>query len=365
MKNRYALLVGSMLSTGLVLATNTAHAIDFSNSALSKNPNATQDGSCYRIPATINATRGDMVFSSAPSSVVADLMHAIGQTYTHIGMALDSGRIRHNTMDPNSIGREPSKIPDHFRATGTNSMRDGAPGIITQTVRDAYASQTFYLSNGLVMSGTDPNRLGATAAQIEAFKGYYRLYAYTNPFWQDPYTLTGDSGNMCSGTLAIADIAAGNGQFWGTLDYDADTRMTAAHALHDSVRSKIMNKVQGYEVKFDSIAIPIDPITGSISAAILKKKLTTFADNGSNQIVNCMAFDDCGNTGGGWQNGVGTGSTISPDDILYIAEYWALVAASAGVADPFNYTTLDPVTVTGTFYCCNGTCTAKTGTGHA
>lgn len=343
-KNRIAMFC-STLCLGIVAAMPDAHAADYSNAALKNNPNATPDGSCFRVPARINASRGDIVLSSAPSGVVKSLMAALGQVFTHTGMMTDVAHIRHNTMDTGKIdlvGHIGVLVPDHFNTSGSHSVRDGFPGIITETVNDAYVGKTFHLANGLVMTSGDAGRRSNTATQMEAFKGFYRLFAYTNPVWSNPFVLEGNSGNMCSGTVAIADIAAGNGQTWGTIDYSAEVRNPAAAILYDAVRKKIIDGVDGFK-KF----ITID------------SNVRQFANNGANQIVNCMAFNDCGNTGSRWKNGVGTGSTISPDDLLLIGQFWADVAAAAGQPDPFTYTAAIPVQTTGTFLCCNGTCTAK------
>ena len=65
-----------------------------------------------------------------------------------------------------------------------------------------------------------------------------------------------------------------------------------------------------------------------------------------------MAFNDCGNRDPRWQSGVGTGKSLSPDDLLLMANLYALGHALAGTPNPFVYNASKPLQSSGQYYCC-------------
>jgi hypothetical protein len=332
------------------------------SSSWRSNPNVTPGSTgCYYVPGRFNTANGDAVLSVAPGGVIYRLLTSIGQSYTHSGMALGSSSIRHNTMDERSIDTvDAFIIPQYLKPTGTKSLRDGWPGVMTHTVEAAATWREFNLLDGLVLYSFSPtgfpdsvaqtsfraDQRAAAGSQMRAFRGHYRLYAYTDMNWRDPFTLAGDDGNMCSGSIYHANARAGN-MGWAPsvwVSYSADVRNGAAQTLYSAVRSDVKNGTA-----FPEIALLwLNELFGGTS-------LDDIATRAANQVVNCMAFNDCGNRGSRWRNGVGTGTSMSPQDLYNLAALYAFVSAWAGVDSGFVYNGAKPLEATGNYYCCTQT----------
>jgi hypothetical protein len=147
---------------------------------------------------------------------------------------------------------------------------------------------------------------------------------------------------MCSGSIYHAHRLAGN-VGWGPEDvryFPEGVRQPAADLLFNELRRKIREKPDW----FGEIAFAI--------SGLFSTSLNDFANRAANQIVNCMAFDDCGNTRERWREGVGDGASLAPDDVVTLAYLYAL--ASGGVDSEFLYNAARPLEETGSYYCCTG-----------
>jgi hypothetical protein len=296
-----------------------------------------QSSLCYSVEPSFNISRGDVVLTTASDGVIKDLVSALGQLYTHTGMALSGSDIRHNSMEVALIQTVASKglrlVPSRLKAVGGSSLRDGRPGMRT----DRLDTHGFRASTSLVLTGPPEHWFGrhAAASAMESMDGYYRLYAYTDMNWSDPQLRLPDSGNMCSGSIARAHELAGQLPAAMRVTYTAEVRDAAAKVLHNSVRkraSKAIPELLGYVLRNQRI----DTITNSVA----------------NQVVNCMAFNDCGNTSNRWASGVGTGSTLSPDNLIDVMHVMWLGSALWGTPNTFPYQWIAPVEVQSPLYCC-------------
>jgi hypothetical protein len=298
---------------------------------------AAQSTQCYVLDASFHVTRGDIVLITSDGGVIKDLMSSIGQQFTHSGMVLSATRVRHNSMDDSEIQQIATKglrqLPDHLKATGPNSLRDGSPGVRT----DLLSSHGFKASTSLVLTGPEAYRQerAAAAKAMERLDGYYRLYAYTDMSWPNPAKRADDTGNMCSGTVAWANIRAQNLVGTTRIHYSAEVRDPAAQVLFNSVRKRVLKAVPDF-----------------VKLVTRDKRTDEIAKRIANQLVNCMAFDDCGNTGERWRAGVGAGDSISPDDLIDLLHEIGLLSAWLGRENTFPYQWTVPVEVTSPMYCC-------------
>lgn len=310
---------------------------------------------CVYIPARFNIEAGDMVLSTDPEGVIYKLLSSLGHQHSHSGMAASESALRHNTADDDVIETVDSGlVPQRLKATGDYSLRDAWPGMIDQTVEAASATHEFLLNGGLVLhSSPDDPWESAVARQeqrsraldlMNSFQGYYSFYAYTDITWNDPFTRAFGEGNMCSGSIYHAHRLSSNVGWTPEIvrSYPADVRQPAAQLLFDELYRAIRDKPDW----LGQIAFAINSIAGT--------SLNEFARRAANQVVNCMAFDDCGNTGTRWQQGVGDGSSLAPDDIMNIAYLNMFISGYYGADTLFVYNAAKPLEQTGSYYCCTG-----------
>jgi hypothetical protein len=311
---------------------------------------------CYFVPGRLNVIKGDAVLSAERGSLIYQLLASIGQAHSHSGMARDSTRIRHNTMQTAHIDKVEHTIlgidfPTRLKATGSESLREGYPGTATHSVEAAMTHHEFNLLDGLVLyaGGTGLEQiprilqLGKADAEMVDFRSWYRLFAYTDMTWRDPYTRSNDDGNMCSGSIFHAHLQAGNsGWTWNQRrKYTADVRQPAAALLYARIRDGIVDDADF----LDTLGMGVYGTFGDPSLGELARRI-------ANQVVNCMAFNDCGNITPRWQQGVGAGASVSPDDLHTLAYVNVLNAHLANTPNNFAYTMVKPLEKTGDYLCC-------------
>ncbi|HKU41944.1 MAG TPA: hypothetical protein VJR89_27490 [Polyangiales bacterium] len=315
---------------------------------------AAGDPDCVYIPARFNMAAGDVVLSTDRDGIIYKLLSSLGYQHSHSGMATSEAALRHNTASEDEIDTIDSNlVPQRLRGTGDHSVRDAWPGMIEQTVEAATSTREFLVPDGLVLYSWEDNDSWDTIAshaeqrervldQMARLQGYYSFYAYTDVTWDNPYTRAFGSGNVCSGSIYHAHRLAENFG-WGpevVRYFPNRVRQPAADLLYNELRRTIRAKPDWFgEILF--------AISGLFSTS-----LDDFADRASNQVVNCMAFDDCSNTRGRWRQGVGDGASLAPDDLVTIAFLYAF--GSGGVDSEFLYNAVRPLEETGSYYCCTG-----------
>jgi len=302
---------------------------------------------CGHVPVVFtNARPGDVVLSSANGGIIKGLLSSIGQVNSHTGMVMTNPefvtQIRHNTMTATAVKHvESGGIPRSFKATGSRSLRDGYPGMINQTAENAWGWHSnfeFNAANSVLLVGRSQHasKRAAGAAEFQRMVGWYRLFAYTDIHWSDYYDVDNNEGNMCSGSIAWSWVGRGE-PGWMLSQYSADVRNRAAPTLRDLAYRSIMAADPGFVGTALNVFL-------NLAGADVRKPL---AAAGSNQIVNCMAFNDCGNTGTRWRNGVGTGASLSPDDLRTLTGLNAAFGSTT-----FPYTTTTAISASGGYdYC--------------
>jgi len=270
------------------------------------------------VPAGINATKGDIVLSAEGEGVIGALLGSLNQTWTHTGMAMDNGyTIRHNTMYMENV----EVIYNSFWGIKTtpkylngSQLQSGQPGIITESVSNAYGADgtvSFVMytyrdgqvinNNALVLKPRSESawrsRLHTAAAKMAWMNAYYNVYAYSNHY---DFTYSSSKvtsrGHHCSGTVWWANVKAGNSML--TTWYSSSLRQSGAAVLHSGIRQSVADDA------------------GWFGNIILSLFDSGAKDRIANQVVNCFAFDDCWNTNSRWRNGVGSGTAVSPDNLL-------------------------------------------------
>lgn len=290
----------------------------------------------YWVPSQVtNGGAGYGILSADPNGMIGTLLGSLGMYWSHSGMFTDAGyHIIHNTGDPGTVGTNDSCsvwvcVPNSLKG---DQLRDLKPGVIYQTTADAFAAKEFHFYDQ-ENNGTQVNRNGVVlspASNAKTFnnqpltywlsqaanvfytsyygsgasnkQGYYRFYSYTDVNSTEPTGRTANKGNMCSGSIAWALYKAGLPT--GSASFDAATRQAAAPILYNSIYNKVDNEAGWLGNALFDVGISAD-----------------LRDRAANQVVNCMAFNDCGNTSSRWRNGVNTGNSISPDVLLPVGYF--------------------------------------------
>ncbi|HVV85302.1 MAG TPA: hypothetical protein VHE35_19705 [Kofleriaceae bacterium] len=282
------------------------------------------DGDVGLVPILEGSTKGDPIVRTALSSA--------GQLHRHAVMFHDSGRkTRHDTMyfadgdDGSTADAGGAYITVHAPLVGEihldeDELRNGTPGAITQTVDDTYARgrledtglvlkpRQLCLVNPFngVMSCSEPDRAAFAGAVSDALtlEAYYKLSDYTDQdSMSKPFSLTrvGDlRGSHCSGYIAANFI--GRGLAIAPVHYDQPLRDLIANDVFDETRDEARAGTNFWK---DFLAAVTLHWSGPTNVA--------------NQVVNCFAGFDCGDTSDTWAGGTGDGDANSPDNLLPVS----------------------------------------------
>jgi hypothetical protein len=326
----------------------------------------------YWVPSRItNGSEGRTLLTSTPGGLIGTLLGSLGQYWSHSGMFIDAGyNIRHNTADPNKIKivNDSIGLPHHLNGATLLSMQ---PGLITQRTDVAFGASgppEFNFFDYDDSTGLQTNRNAAVllrrntasiggsiyytgaARKMVEYEAYYSLYSFTDIWTTEPdptdpshIHVAADLNrkNMCSGTIAWALFSGGGFDTW-PLHYTAEIRDGAAPILYQLVYSALGKKVPGTNI----------PFLGSILLALVSGTRERIA----NQVVNCMAFNDCYNTGSRWRNGVGAGDSLSPDNLTPVGFVnphgvaWGISGWDPGNTWTQWYDSVEPVTYSGGFW---------------
>ena len=317
---------------------------------------AAQAARWYWVPSRItNGSPGRAVLTRDSTGPIGKLLGSLGMYWSHSGMFIDAGyNIRHNTANPDtfkvvdSSGRGCSGgggitcVPHRFNSA---TLVSAQPGIITQSVAEAYGENrkpefSFYDQES---NGTLTNRNAAVllrrnvtpiggsiyydgaADKMVDYEAFYSFYSYTD-IWQtepdpsDPSHIHVapdlNRKNMCSGTVAWALYSGGGFDIW-PLGYPASLRNTASPVLYRAIYDEIGKKTSSTVSGAFMGAMLLNPTGVLLPGAFAVASIANATrERMANQFVNCMAFNDCGNTTNRWRNGVGDGASLSPDNLL-------------------------------------------------
>lgn len=277
-----------------------------------------------------NAADGDVgivPIDGRGSDVVETVTREIGQFHRHAVMFHDDGRqTRHNTMyiadgedgSDDDAGGDYVTLLTPFvgrvRFDG-DELQNGLPGAITQSIDDTYnrerlANTGLILKPAMSMSFvngfftmTEPNRPAFEDAVNASLStaAYYKLGDYTD---QDsmgrPWSSSrnGDlRGSHCSGY--VTEFFRDEGMSIPDVFYPESLREDVADVLFTEVRAECRAKTGFWQDLFLGIS-------GHWRACT----------NVANQVVNCFSDLGCGDTSNNWRNNVGSGSAVSPDNLL-------------------------------------------------
>jgi hypothetical protein len=272
---------------------------------------------CTTYPGYIsNAGAGDLVFRTPTAQdtgdVVAEILQAMSQSRTHVGMDDGNGNVLHNTRimsasvaEQHCVGGDIGGVllsPLNKNATCSGASLDpvwlqyGGPGDGLQVANDfAFATGPWRTT---LVKATTASAAGAVTWlwQRYASPGLgYSLYAYS----QEQAAFSGGYGDMCAGTMVEA--------------------MENASPRLPSFQLQTYTQAQRLEA-VDAMFSLIETTADSLSAV---------GPNGqaiASQVINCFAFNQCGSFTESWSATPGagqylsTGSTISPDDLVKLAE---------------------------------------------
>lgn len=305
-------------------------------------------------PQVTNADKGDVglvpVADGGGEDVVRLLMSSLGQNHRHAVIFLGNHRIRHNTS------YDEVTSDDLVDNTHLNPaiLRNGTPGITTETVEEALDSERLgYV--GLLLKVHD-DVLSRTAAELAAdsavgVEGYYKISDYSGldgmtKSYSGPSTNAYDTsdlrGTMCSGLVywAFRDV----GFVFTDSFYSQSLREDVAKVLYDELHDDIKAGLGFWQ-------------------AVGSSFLTGTAKHIANQVTNCFAGLGCNDNNSTWKKSITSARTVSPDNLLPRSfdlsgsgdTFWGYTVVSAGdhidnshgaTTTPFSV--VEPLNVLGT-----------------
>lgn len=259
-----------------------------------------------------NALEGDVglvpIAGSRGNAVVRAALSTVGQNHRHSVMYYNAGsNIRHSTMFVGDVTPVIPLIgPVHLDA---DSLRNGTPGFTSIDIDGAYDEGDLD-ETGLVLKPSSemlvcPTRTTCYAPRMRftsavttarATSGYYKLSDYTSlDGMSRSYSSSGVGdlrGTHCSGFVRFSFESTGYSI--PTVTYSSSVRSAAASAVFSAARAEVTSELSWFEAWY-------------------KPNADT---NIANQIVNCFAGLDCGSWASDWRGGVGSGDSVSPDNLL-------------------------------------------------
>jgi hypothetical protein len=324
-------------------------------------------------PFIANGLKGDSILSPGCGKI-GSLLHVLGQHQSHMGIMVDDRyTIANSTAEEDLLTKSQALVPDSGLFAGDDGFAERYlrwlwPGAITQTIEQAFLTGTHvqdpsgwvddsnnpiyydlrpFNANAVLCDGdtelqfprvlkvglTSPlptNMAGAAdnakmAAENQAF--HYRSFNYTK----------GDTATQANASnyLGRQDSLLPNSRpsmcasFVWQMEQDTGGPAIATDdvAAYASGRERLPSTPPGFffysEQKRSLAALVL--WSGTYSAVLAKPWAAQGGapENYANEVVNCFAFDRCApnDTSRTWQtDGVGTGETVSPDDM----EYWTV-----------------------------------------
>ena len=312
----------------------------------------------------LNAFKGDFVIHHACGDMIADLLAAIGQDYSH-SMTVSKNRVevRHSTANEDRMSGSVNYVSGMLDA---QKMQFGYPGTagttpysIDQMINGYCVSEPNGGSGGSDsacpggwhMTGNlhqNPSQCSqdvpvvyplvirpppdATAAGLQAVSavgdqalsitGHYRFFMYSRSdefaaATSGPSWAVGTEESVCSlfDLESTRHAGAGGGPLQlqtprsdripdGMRTYSVSERTAAANTLYSEVFSQAEGQLPtGWQV-----------VLGALTGGGVPAYIDALATNVANQLVNCFATDACSDTTNTWTQ-MGTGVAVSPDDI--------------------------------------------------
>lgn len=286
-------------------------------------------------PYIANAQRGDVVLTAGGDGVPKALLNAIGQTYTHtlfVSQPLTTGghtTFTHDTaidlgeksMDFDAVNVAPIRFKpmELSRMVPGNIIGDTANTLIHGKHEECLNSHS---AATCVSMGARPENLwrastllvrpnnGAAAVNVaETWAPGSLLYSvgsysdYNSALNATNQEANQGQGTMCSGFITAALNAVG--VTVNPVLYSQSTREIAANALDTKVYDKLADSM----TTLFALAIPL----GRPDWFLLPRLMT-------NQVVNCFASGGACSDQSSWHGKVGTGTSISGDDLLADAQ---------------------------------------------
>ncbi|MFX1385438.1 MAG: hypothetical protein ACFFBP_23720, partial [Promethearchaeota archaeon] len=217
-----------------------------------------------------------------------------GTTIRHCNFHIDKVKIDWNTLFGLKI------FPKSFVA---ESLSNGMPGFITQTIDEAFFSKTpdFYVENGYILRPTPDKEdeyrplLHKIADKMANLDGYYRLNSYVEINQQDDSTLRMKSrGTICSGAVYFAHKFCGK-------------KMNLVKIPEDKVKQGVKN-IYKYLWKM------AEQKYGILGVSLMK--LTEIGEKLANQVINTYLADRSFDTTDWWKVNIRSAHTIAPDHLL-------------------------------------------------
>ncbi|HYC56510.1 MAG TPA: hypothetical protein VEL28_16390 [Candidatus Binatia bacterium] len=257
-------------------------------------------------PQVTNAAKGAVglvpVSDGGGEDIVRLIMAELGQNHRHAVIFTSPSQIRHNTSY--------DEVDEDDLETNTKLkpaiLRNAQPGILTESVSSALASERLGYSGLLLKTPPDIiSQAGAEAAADVALatEGYYKIsdysgldgmaLPYAGPGTND-YDTDDLKGTMCSGLVhyAYTDI----GFVLTDSFYSASLRNDVAEVLFEQLRDDIKAGLGFWQA------------LGNVFTSTAKKI--------ANQVTNCFAGLGCADNNDTWESGVGSARTVSPDNLL-------------------------------------------------
>lgn len=260
-----------------------------------------------RIIKKINAKKGDVILTSGYPLGYEVFKH-IGCYWGHCGMVMDDkGKtIRHCNFHFDKVGIMWHKILGiniFPKMLDPESLTNGLPGFITQTIEEAFFSITpdFFVENGFILRPKPEKEeeyrpyLHKIADKMANFDGYYRLNSFVEiDQLADSNQRENKSGTICTGAVYLAHKRCGK---------ELNLIKVTAEEVKQALKNFFNYLWKLYEEKL-----------GILGVSFLK--ITNLGEKMANQIINTYLADRCSDTTDWWRNNIKSATNLTPDNLL-------------------------------------------------
>ena len=255
----------------------------------------------------INAKKGDMILT-ANYPLAYEVFKNLGCYWGHCGMVMDDNgtSIRHcnfHIEKVNIIWHNILGFKIFPKMLDPESLSNGIPGFITQTIDDAFFSKRpdFFIENGVILQPKPEKEeeyrphLHKIADKMANMNGYYRLNSFMEiNQLDDSNQRVKNRGTICTGAVYIAHKLCGK-------------ELNLVKASADEVKQASEN-LRKYLWDFYQQKL------GILGVSILK--ITDLGKKMANQIINTYMADRTSDTTDWWRRNIKSTKNLAPDHFL-------------------------------------------------
>lgn len=212
-----------------------------------------RDGSFYfQTPYYWSARKGDLVLSRNSEGMVASVLDAIDQKFTHVGLAQGPFSVTHNYANTSDLFKAIVGTSPENTHIDPYTLRHAGPGVRTESLRKALEGENpWFISDTLLVLRSAPDlRSKVEEAAKEALRvGQWPGGTPSYNFPGFSFGAYGNGNSICSVFARDANIRAGN----SFEKVSSETWQERVAKLLEA--QKLLNKENDSKIEFDSDAI--------------------------------------------------------------------------------------------------------------